>query len=617
VSPVPSNVVQVKLASGLRFRFYLLVAIGVLLPAALVAVVSFSRLKQLDAALLRGAQEAAQTVAEHIDETLSADLQALQRVASAARAAMSGGGDPERARALLRESYRQFQFVGGVFLLDARGAAIAEEPQRDASVVPPAALPEVEAVLRTGKPQLTGVVRAGGHERVYALVSIVDFQGQVVGAVGAVLDQALARQQSMLRHGLRGGSGHADVVDGTGTILASTERLRVHAKEPCPTHLGRLARERRTLAAPCRECHYGEVEPWVVAFAPLASAPWGVAVLQPEGEVLTTSQPLPRDFSLYALAILLVAGVFAWGAARSVTRPIGVLTEAAERIAGGRFDPPIPELGGDEIGRLGGSLDAMRTSLRDLIAEKARHQELLEERVRERTAELARANEQLREREEARAALLRMVITAQEDERKRVARELHDDTSQNLAVLVMGIESAIQALRAGGTPPRLDEVKALAVHALEEVHRLIHDLRPSVLDDLGLFSAIRWYADKHLASRGVAVRCEFPDPEPRLPAAWEIALFRACQEAMNNIARHAQAESVLIQVDVDGGRLRIEVEDDGRGFDPAAGPPSDRAHWGLVGIEERARALGGSARIDSAPGNGTRVEIQVPLPREG
>ena len=93
-----------------------------------------------------------------------------------------------------------------------------------------------------------------------------------------------------------------------------------------------------------------------------------------------------------------------------------------------------------------------------------------------------------------------------------------------------------------------------------------------------------------------------------------IALFRACQEAMNNVARHAQAESVLVQVSAEDGRVRIEIEDDGKGFDSGAPAPTDRAHWGLLGIQERASILGGRARIDSAPGRGTRVEIEVPLP---
>jgi signal transduction histidine kinase len=158
-------------------------------------------------------------------------------------------------------------------------------------------------------------------------------------------------------------------------------------------------------------------------------------------------------------------------------------------------------------------------------------------------------------------------------------------------------------------------VKGVAVRTLEDVHRLILDLRPSVLDDLGLLSAIRWYADRHLASRGISVRCEFGDVSP-LPPGIETALFRMCQEALTNVARHAQATAVLVQVGVEGDEVVVDIEDDGKGFDlEAASRREGRRPWGLMGIEERAGILGGKARIDSAPGKGTRVTVRIPLPR--
>jgi len=229
--------------------------------------------------------------------------------------------------------------------------------------------------------------------------------------------------------------------------------------------------------------------------------------------------------------------------------------------------------------------------------------------------QLGRVNDQLRDREAALERLYEKVVSAQEDERKRIARELHDDTSQSLAVLVMAIDSATATLKSGKTP-RLEEARALAVRTIEEVHRMILDLRPSVLDDLGLQSAIRWYAERHLVSRGISVRCEFEARDRRWPAAFETAVFRVCQEAMSNIARHAEAESVLVQVAESDGMLRIEIEDDGKGFDPGSSGSPDRRHFGLMGIRERVEILGGTVRIDSAPGQGTRLRFEVPLPRE-
>jgi signal transduction histidine kinase len=207
------------------------------------------------------------------------------------------------------------------------------------------------------------------------------------------------------------------------------------------------------------------------------------------------------------------------------------------------------------------------------------------------------------------------VITAQEDERKRVARELHDETTQALAALLMRVDQAADAVRAG-TPPALDELRALANRALTDVHRLILDLRPSVLDDLGLASAVQWYGDRTLGPRGVAVRCEVGELPPLTPEL-QTALFRICQEALSNVARHAQATHVLVELRVEGTTICVDVEDDGVGFDQAAVARREgRPHWGLLGIQERADLLGGRARFDSTPGAGTRVEVRIPLSEE-
>ncbi|HEY5676485.1 MAG TPA: sensor histidine kinase, partial [Myxococcales bacterium] len=190
--------------------------------------------------------------------------------------------------------------------------------------------------------------------------------------------------------------------------------------------------------------------------------------------------------------------------------------------------------------------------------------------------------------------------------RRRVARELHDETTQTLAALVMKLRA-----RSG-----LAEETALAVSTLDAVHRLIVDLRPSVLDDLGLRSAIAWYADRHLRAHGIAVRCEFNGLDLRLPPEHETAIFRIVQEAITNIDKHARAETVLIQTALRDQALTIDVEDDGKGFDGANFATPDRAGhgWGLLGMRERVEMLGGTLRIDSAKGEGTHLALRVPLP---
>lgn len=602
---------------SLRKRVYLLMLIGIFFPLAVLGAVALSWARTLDERILSGRLSSAETVAAHYDEHLTSDLELLQRLGSAIGATI-GDADLAAERRAVRAAYEQFRHRERVFLLDREKNVLAAEPA--GAPTPRAALPLVDEVLRTGRPRMTGLVTEEEGALIYELVPVRDWHGEVVGLVGGTFRPERRGFERMLRHLKRGQTGTADLVDERGAVIASTVAGRTG--DTFCAHLDAMVKARTPLSLECAACHR---EKGVVAaptneiltLAPLGSAPWAVVVRQKTWEALPTHGVTPWYVVGGALAAQLgIALLFAWGAARSVTGPVGVLTSEAERIARGELAWPIPDLGRDEVGRLGKSLDGMRENLRALVGRVEKANAELEERVEERTRELNDANAQLKEREEARGQLLRKIITAQEDERKRIARELHDDTTQSLAVLAMGIEAAQDAIR-GGRTPRLDEVKAVTVHTLEEVHRIILDLRPSVLDDLGLLSAIRWYAERQLQTRGISVRCEFGELSRRLPGEMETALFRMCQEVLSNVARHAQASAVLVQVGIEGGELRIEIEDDGKGFDPAAIAQRDsRPHWGLMGIQERAEILGGTAVIDSAPGQGTRVEVRIPLPPE-
>jgi signal transduction histidine kinase len=558
---------------------------------------------------------AASGVASHVDEELTGDLEVLQRLAAnVAALAREDRADVDRA---VLDAHHTLRHREATFVLDREGRVTAEEPP-GALGEPAGPVPLAADVLQSGRPRLSGVVAGPRGNVVYELVPIRGWSGDVVGVAGATFRPERRNFERMLRRLMEGETGTADLIDGSGSVVASSERGRAGTKATCARRMVQLATEKKARAVLCADCHAEyevELKPeGHLTFAALGSAPWGVAMRLSKREALPSEGALPWYVVLWVLAgQSVLAGVFAWGAAKSVTRPVAVLTEHAERIAGGELAWPIPELGEDEIGRLGKSLERMRQNLGRLIDFVAQANVKLEHRVQDRTRELNEANTQLRAREEDRSQLLRKLITAQEDERKRIARELHDETSQDLAVLAMGIEAAMEAVR-GGKAPRLDEVKSLAVRTLEDVHRLILDLRPSVLDDLGLLSAIRWYGDRVLAPRGVAVRCEFGDL-PRLPPEMETALFRICQETLSNVARHAHATAVLVQVGVDGGDVLVEIEDDGKGFDAEeVARREGRRPWGLLGIRERAEILGGTASVDSSPGSGTHVEVRVPLP---
>jgi signal transduction histidine kinase/HAMP domain-containing protein len=229
--------------------------------------------------------------------------------------------------------------------------------------------------------------------------------------------------------------------------------------------------------------------------------------------------------------------------------------------------------------------------------------------------ENARLYDELARREQLRGELLEKVITAQEDERKRIARDLHDDTSQSLSALIYSMEAL--ETRCADQPVReaLATMRQRVAQILDGIHKLIFDLRPSMLDHLGLFVALRWYAETHLQPLGMRVHLEEHGTTRRLPPQMETALFRVVQEAVNNIAKHSGARNVRLNFDCSNGVVQIDVEDDGIGFDVSevARLGDSRRGLGLVGMQERVGLLGGKISMISTPGQGTRVSIRVPL----
>jgi signal transduction histidine kinase len=218
-----------------------------------------------------------------------------------------------------------------------------------------------------------------------------------------------------------------------------------------------------------------------------------------------------------------------------------------------------------------------------------------------------------RRREAQRGDLLRQVVAAQEAERQRIARELHDETGQALTAIGLGLRGISTTLQvdADKSAANLRQLEGLVAHSLDELQRLISDLRPSHLDDLGLPAALRWYASEVQARVPLQVQVEVSGDQRPIEAVMNTTLFRVAQEAMTNVVKHAEAKAVKITLayNVDGVGLR--VEDTGRGFDVAAAK-AQRPAWGLMGMEERATLLGGRFALTSQPGQGTCIEVTIP-----
>ncbi|HLF87730.1 MAG TPA: sensor histidine kinase, partial [Anaerolineales bacterium] len=218
------------------------------------------------------------------------------------------------------------------------------------------------------------------------------------------------------------------------------------------------------------------------------------------------------------------------------------------------------------------------------------------------------------QRETLRGEMLRRIVAAQEAERQRIARELHDETGQSLTAIGLGLRGLTNALanKSNHAAQNLRRLEGLISQSLTELQRLIADLRPSHLDDLGLPAALRWYAGEVQQRTMLEVQVQIQGEERSLPAPVKIALFRVAQEALNNVVKHAAAASVFLQLAYGDQEVSIRIEDDGKGFMIENLNQQNRPTWGLMGMRERAALLGGGVTFQSQPGSGTVVEVVIP-----
>ncbi|MEE8473447.1 MAG: histidine kinase [Dehalococcoidia bacterium] len=339
----------------------------------------------------------------------------------------------------------------------------------------------------------------------------------------------------------------------------------------------------------------------IVAYAPLRTVAGGVIVEEERGEALSVPLQMRRTMLAFGFLALAAVSLGAWMHARYVLRPIVALEEATRSIASGALGRPVITSRGGEIGGLAKSFEAMRVQLKAAEDERLLWQRDLEIQVRKRTQEVH--------------SLVGRILSAQEEERRRLARELHDDTAQTLASLLVSFQAVHDALPQKLTRERELLARALSQGAqtLTDIRRLILSLRPSALDDLGFVPALRSYAEDRL-SPGIKLHFETLGEEQRLEAPVETALFRILQEAVTNVAKHAGARNVHIRLEFQEAAVIGVVRDDGSGFevDGTLSQPLD-VHLGLQGMRERADLVGARLSLSSHPGKGTEVRVEVPM----
>jgi two-component system sensor histidine kinase UhpB len=213
-------------------------------------------------------------------------------------------------------------------------------------------------------------------------------------------------------------------------------------------------------------------------------------------------------------------------------------------------------------------------------------------------------------------ALASRILSAQEAERVRVSRELHDDTGQALTLILVRLQLIENMTRDAEVRRELAELRELVVDTLDGVRRLAVQLGPSVLEDLGLRSGLEWLVDRVREEAGLQIELTLDTDDDQVPATTAIAVFRVAQEALTNVVRHARATRAELHLSAEGGVLTLAVSDDGVGFDVDEARARPAASVGLFGMAERVALVGGTIEVVSRKGAGTRVAVRVPVREE-
>ncbi len=299
------------------------------------------------------------------------------------------------------------------------------------------------------------------------------------------------------------------------------------------------------------------------------------------GPVLRYSQFMPLVAALAAVVSVLTL----YYGVRAIARPLQLLGRQAERVAWGNFEATGAPVGGVE------EIEDLRRTLDQMARRIQRYQRGMHDYI---------------------AA----ITQGQEEERKRLARELHDDTAQALIALNQQVEMAQKILDADPVlaAERLVEVRGMLAETMESVRRFSRDLRPIYLEDLGFLPALDMLTREADQEENLSVRLTVSGAVRRLPPELELAAYRIVQEALNNVVQHAQASHGWVEARFEVARLVLLVGDDGQGFEAPDLPDAlaRRGHFGLMGIQERALLYGGQMSIRSAPGDGAEVTVQIP-----
>jgi signal transduction histidine kinase len=476
---------------------------------------------------------------------------------------------------------------GGVIILDANGFVSVTRPFRPDLIGQDFSQESYFQRVRALRNFVfSNVVKEPGTNKdiIAVAVPITDFSGNFAGAIVGrhyVDFQGLGREVQKLKVGEEG---NAYLVDSSGHLIY----------HPIDYLIGTDFRHRQAV----KLLQTGDTEGAITSqgngearsvegYAIVPISGWGLVIGEPWSQVIEPAQIALRPVAIVVvIGLVVVAGIVSLGV-RRVTDPIQNLVIQTRQVAAGDYDAQVNLSRIKEIRELGMAFNEMVQQIRKYRAG-----------VRQYVADITRT---------------------QEEERKRIARELHDDTIQSLIAMGQRIELIKETLDdPEDGRARLSEVRAMVTGVIASVRQFSRDLRPLTLEDLGLTAAMQYLVSQLAQSEGIEVNFKVEGKVEGLPADKEVAIYRILQEALNNVKRHAYATQVNVTALFTQRQIKLVVQDNGRGFEVPE-PLTDFASngsFGIMGLQERARLFGGNVVVQSQPNQGTTIQLIMPRQSE-
>jgi signal transduction histidine kinase len=320
----------------------------------------------------------------------------------------------------------------------------------------------------------------------------------------------------------------------------------------------------------------------VVAYSPIETAGWALITEEEWEMVVSPSLQLTQMAPLVLVPAFILALIALWFGAKQIVQPLQKLETQAAALAWGDFDAIKESVGG---------------------INEVQHLQL---ELTEMSRKVQAAQEGLRD-------YIGAITSAQEEERLRLARDLHDDTIQSVIALKQRVQLAQKSVKDQPSRKTLAELETLAEQTIENLRRMTRALRPIYLEDLGLVTALEMLARETSQNSGIQIEFHISGEEQRLSPEVELTLYRMAQEALSNVVRHSQAKRADVRIAFGAQGIELEVNDNGIGFDMPKSPTDFAAggHFGLLGIRERAELIGARLEVDSASGRGSRLTVKV------